>query len=79
MNVFNVIIAVITIAGAILINYKRPEGFLLWIVSNAAWIYIDFVKGIPEQSIVYVFFFFTSIQGWFLWRTGTKQPIKEAV
>lgn len=73
MNWFNVIIAILTIIGAILVNYKRSEGFLLWIGTNAAWVYVDFVKGIPEQSVVYVFFLFTSFQGWFLWNREKQQ------
>ena len=77
MNWFNFILAVLTIIGAVLVNYKRSEGFLIWIVTNTAWVFVDFVKGIPEQSVVYIFFIFTAIHGWFLWNQGKQQTIEK--
>ena len=72
------ILTFISIAGVILNIYKNRWGFFFWMISNAFWIIIDFRKGIPEQSVLFVVYFLTSVWGWIYWsnESGNRHPIQ---
>jgi hypothetical protein len=61
------ILTFIGIAGVILNIYKNRWGFFLWMISNAFWVFIDFKKGLPEQSFLFMVYFVTSVWGWIYW------------
>lgn len=67
---------VLSIAGAILINYQKRLGFIFWMIANLGWVLIDFYKQIPEQAILFIVYFGLSVWGFFQW--GKNQTTKQA-
>lgn len=63
------IMTTIAIAGAILNVYKRWEGFLLWLVSNTAWVIIDYSSGLYAQAGLFLFYSGLSAYGLIKWRS----------
>lgn len=67
MEITGWIAMVLSLIGAAL-NVKMIRlGFLVWILSNVLWIWIDIVKEIPQQAIVFVVYTAISIWGWISW------------
>jgi nicotinamide riboside transporter PnuC len=58
----------VSIMGNFLIIAKKRLGFLVWIVSNMFWIYIDMAKEIPSQAALFLFYTALSIYGFVQWR-----------
>jgi len=67
-------ITTLSIAGVVLNIYQNRWGFIFWMIANAAWAVIDFDKGIPQQSVLFVVYFLTSLWGWIYW--GKQQGRK---
>ena len=61
-----------SIVGVILNIYKNRWGFFFWMGTNAAWAVIDFNKGIPEQTVLFVVYFLTSLWGFIFWSNKAK-------
>ena len=76
MEVFTWIVTGIAVLGVILNIKKRVEGFHLWTLSNAAWIYIDHKAGLDAQAGMFVVYTGLSIWGIYEWRKVPK-PKKE--
>lgn len=66
-------ITIVSIIGVILNIYKNRWGFVLWMISNSCWIYIDFQKGIPEQSVLFIVYFFAALWGWIFWSKSEER------
>ena len=66
------ILTIISITGVVLNIYKNRWGFFFWMISNALWAIVDFQKGIPEQSVLFVVYFFTALWGWLWWSKELK-------
>lgn len=67
-DVLSVIALVLSLTGNILINYKKRIGYIVWILSNVAWIAVN-VTGqfnVP-MVIMYVVYVALNIQGFVLW------------
>ena len=72
-NVLSVIALMLSLTGNILINYKKRIGYIVWILSNVAWIAVN-VTGqfnIP-MVIMYVVYVALNIQGFVLWSRKNK-------
>lgn len=69
-------LTVLSIVGVVLNIQHRREGFAIWMVTNLSWAMIDFYKGIPAQSILFLVYFVLSIWGFFSW--STKRPVKSS-
>ncbi len=67
------VITGISILGVILNVYKNRWGFFFWMISNAGWVVVDYIKGIPEQSVLFCVYFLTSLWGWVAWSKQGKQ------
>lgn len=68
------IVFVAAVCGAVFNIYKRPEGFVIWLITNAFWIYHNYTLGETAQACQYIVFFLLSAGG--LW-TWTKSPSKK--
>lgn len=56
-----------SIAG-LLLNIKHKRScFIIWGISNAAWVVIDFHAGLYAQAFLFVIYFIMSIWGFFAW------------
>jgi nicotinamide riboside transporter PnuC len=71
-------ITILSILGAVFNSCQNRWGFVCWMFSNAAWLIIDFQKGIPEQSVTFFVFFLTSLWGFVCWSKQGKLK-KESV
>lgn len=62
------ILTALSIAGVIL-NVKRDRrGFLLWMITNIAWVIVDFCHGLYAQAFLFVVYFFLALWGWLAWK-----------
>ena len=61
------LITVLSIVGVVMNIHKLRAGFLIWMVTNAAWAVIDFWKGVPEQGFLMVVYFGLAVWGWVSW------------
>ena len=73
-NIKNVIIQSIpwiamiwSLVGCILINYHNVYGFYLWMISNTLWIINSIITKQYAQTIMFIVFLITCIQGIYLW------------
>lgn len=67
------IITALSIVGVILNVYKSRWGFFCWMITNAVWAVVDYQKGIPEQAVLFIVYFLTSLWGWVSWSKQGKQ------
>jgi nicotinamide riboside transporter PnuC len=68
MTIFLWVIMGLSLAGTILNVKKKRICFILWGISNAVWVVVDFQKGIPQQAILQVVYLLISIWGLIEWR-----------
>jgi len=61
------VLTFLSLVGVILNIYKIRHGFLLWMITNVCWAVIDLRHGVPEQSVLFVVYFFLSVWGWIYW------------
>lgn len=60
-------LAGLSIIGVALNVQKNPQGFLLWMFTNACWAVIDFRKRLYAQSFLFAVYFFLALWGWISW------------
>jgi nicotinamide riboside transporter PnuC len=65
MDFLAIILAILSITGAILNVLKVKWGFILWIVSNIGWVVVDWYTKFYEQIPVWIVY--TIISGWGFW------------
>ena len=64
----------IGIGGTIAINYKSRIGMILWLISNAIWIYFDiFVDPNHAQTVMYIVFSVINGHGLYRWTVDKKK------
>ena len=65
---------ILSLIGNILVNYKKKVGFIVWCISNIAWIMVNFLSE-PNypQIIMYVVYMGLNINGFWLWYKSDKQ------
>jgi nicotinamide riboside transporter PnuC len=68
MTIFLWVIMGLSLAGTILNVKKKRICFILWGISNAVWVVVDFQKGIPQQAILQAVYLLISIWGLVEWR-----------
>jgi nicotinamide riboside transporter PnuC len=62
------VLTALSIVGVILNVRKDHRGFLLWMVTNAAWAVVDFEHGLFAQGVLFVVYFFLALWGWISWK-----------
>ena len=65
-------VTALSIVGTILNIYKNRWGFFIWMITNLAWAVIDFKVGLVEQTVLFLFFFLTSLWGFMFWSKQGK-------
>ncbi len=58
----------LSIVGVILNICHDRRGFLLWMITNAAWGVVDFRHGLYAQAFLFVVYFFLALWGWLAWK-----------
>ena len=61
------LLTALSITGVVLNVRKDRRGFLLWIVTNFFWAFIDFSHGLKAQGTLFVVYFFLALWGWMRW------------
>jgi hypothetical protein len=61
------IIVGISIMGVLLNIKKNKWGFVCWIISNAAWVVIDYRAGLHSQAFLFFIYFLLAIWGILAW------------
>jgi len=75
MTTFHLITIILTVAslvGVVLNIRKRRECFVVWSITNAAWTYVDYHRGIPAQAILFFIYFLLSLWGIWAWRKPVR-------
>lgn len=68
LHVLSVLSLILSLAGNILVNYKKRYGFVVWIASNISWIVVNLVGYTNwPQIIMYVVYAALNVQGFILW------------
>jgi nicotinamide riboside transporter PnuC len=62
------IITLISLIGVILNIKKRRECFMIWTVSNFAWMVYDFKIGAYAQSALFAVYFVLAVWGLYEWK-----------
>jgi hypothetical protein len=73
--VFEIISWIVTgfsILGTVLNIYKNKWCFIIWIITNFAWIIINLVLGMYPQVVLFSVYLATSIWGMIAWFKGEK-------
>ena len=66
------IITILSIIGVILNIYKNKYCFMIWAVTNFAWMVIDYNAGIIEQALLYALFLILALWGLWKWIKDAK-------
>jgi nicotinamide riboside transporter PnuC len=57
-----------SIAGVIL-NIKRKRScFIIWGITNAAWVWVDLDAGLYAQAVLFAVYFALAVWGYFAWK-----------
>lgn len=71
LHVLSVLSLILSLAGNILVNYKKRYGFVVWIASNISWIVVNLVGYTNwPQIIMYIVYAVLNVQGFILWSRG---------
>jgi len=68
------LVACLSLAGVVLNLYRRREGFLFWMVTNAAWVAYDIHKSARPQAALMAVYFILAVIGWIKWGREDKAP-----
>jgi nicotinamide riboside transporter PnuC len=60
-------LTVLSIVGVVLNIQKDRNCFSIWMFTNASWAYIDFIKGIPQQAVLFMVYFCLAVWGYLNW------------
>lgn len=53
----------------IYLNIKKIKwSFIIWTIGNLIWIYINFISGLPVQSLLFIGYSVVNLYGFYKWR-----------
>ena len=61
------ILVILSLIGVVFNIYKRPEGFIFWIVANVGWVYVNNKSGNKEQAVLFFIYFLLAVWGLWQW------------
>jgi len=64
------ILTILSLIGVVANIYKKQWCFIIWAFTNFAWMIIDFLNGLPEQSALFALYFILAIWGLYKWKKG---------
>ena len=62
------VLAVLSLVGIILNIHKKRICFIIWMITNFAWMLVDIKKNIPAQAFLFFVYFLLAIWGWVKWK-----------
>jgi nicotinamide riboside transporter PnuC len=66
---FSAAALVLAVTGNLLVNFKKRFGFIIWILSNIAWIVVNIIGPTNiSQIIMYVIYMGLNIHGFIYWK-----------
>lgn len=69
IDAFSVTALILSLAGNLLINYKKRIGFIVWLLSNILWIAVNLLgKPNVSQIIMFVVYIGFNVHGFLNWR-----------
>ena len=67
--IISIIALILSLTGNIMVNFKKKSGFIIWGVSDAAWIIVNLIAPINvPQIIMYLIYMGLNTHGFILWR-----------
>lgn len=70
---FSALALILALTGNLMVNYKKRNGFIIWILSNIAWIIVNIIGPINiSQIIMYVVYIALNVQGFINWKKKDK-------
>lgn len=73
IDAFSIIALILSLAGNLLINYKKRTGFIVWLLSNILWIAVNLLgKPNVSQIIMFIVYICFNVHGFLNWRKSTK-------
>ncbi len=70
MEIFKWGLVLFSLVGVVLNNYKRPECFYIWAVTNCSWCIVNFAHGFIQQSLLFFTYFVLALHGLYKWKKG---------
>lgn len=58
----------VSLYGNLLVVWKNQNGFLVWIVTNSAWVLYDLYMGIYSQAVLFLIYNLFAVYGYLSWR-----------
>jgi nicotinamide riboside transporter PnuC len=69
------IITLLSIIGVVLNIYKNKYCFVIWAVTNFAWMVIDFQIGLYSQSFLFAVYFVLALFGLYKWAKQSEAAL----
>ena len=68
LNIVSFCAFLLSISGNLLVNLRKKSGFVLWIVSNALWILVNFIGPTNwSQVALFVVYALLNVHGYIKW------------
>lgn len=69
IDILSINALILSLAGNLLINYKKRIGFIVWLLSNILWIAVNLIgKPNISQIIMFVVYIGFNVHGFLNWR-----------
>jgi nicotinamide riboside transporter PnuC len=65
---FTWLITIASIVGTVANIYKRQWCFIIWLVTNSAWMIVDFCMGMYSQAALFAVYVGLAMWGLIQWR-----------
>lgn len=75
MIILVVFIVILSIIGYFFNVYKRPAGYLCWIVTNAYWVLHNFYIHEYAQTALFAFYFIVTLYGFYRWKLDDNKVV----
>ena len=67
--IISTIALILSLTGNIMVNFKKRSGFIVWGISNIAWITVNLIGPVNvPQIIMYLIYMGLNTHGFILWR-----------
>ena len=64
----------LSLGGALVLAYRKRIGWLMWIVADMIWVWIDVRAGLWSQAGLFAAYTGLAAWGWFKWRATDAKP-----
>lgn len=67
MKTVEALATILSLTGAALVSCQRIEGFYLWLVANALWMWFAHVQGHRWMLVTFAVYWITAVIGIVVW------------